>query len=287
MTATSAAAPTVPGFSGLPYAMWQGLWERVQRHAREYRHALPYPNVVLDDVFPAEVLDAVLEEWPDRGDPRWTVHDTPHEQKIVASRQEMLGPTTRALLNDLNGPRFLDCMMRLSGITGLIPDPYFASAGLSDVGAGGTLELHTDFTINSRTGLDRRINVLLYLNHGWGDENGGQLELWRRRPFRRERSVVPVFNRMVVFNTTPDAIHGHPAPVVPPPQDTRKCMSVYYYTRGRPLRESIRGIQGVLFEGVDRPSRHSRVAATARLLIPPVVGAARRELHEVLRPAGE
>ena len=52
------------------------------------------------------------------------------EQKIVASRQEMLGPTTRALLNDLNGPRFLDCMMRLSGITGLIPDPYFASAGL-------------------------------------------------------------------------------------------------------------------------------------------------------------
>jgi hypothetical protein len=267
-------------YRGLPDETWNRFWDDATHGADAYRHAQPVPHGVFDGVFPDAVLQAVLDEWPERDQPCWTVHETQYEQKLVASQARHLGPTTRALLAELNGPRFVDSVTRLTGITGLVSDAYFSSAGLSDVAAGGRLDIHTDFTIGQRTGLDRRVNVLVYLNHDWTEEQGGQLELWRSRPLRREVSVVPTFNRMVVFDTTPDAMHGHPRPVVAGPHGSRKCLSVYFYTRGRPLRESLRGIHGVLFTGSDRRSWRTSASAAARLLIPPIVGAARRELAE-------
>jgi hypothetical protein len=273
-------------YHGLPDDTWNRFWDRVQRDADAYRSATPVPHGVFDDVFPDDVLQAVLDEWPARDEPFWTTHETRHEQKLVASQVRHLGPTTRALLAELNCPRFVDSLIRLTGITGLVPDTYFSSAGLSDVAPGGRLDIHTDFTIGQRTGLDRRVNVLVYLNHDWTEEQGGQLELWQPRPLRREVSIVPVFNRMVVFDTTPDAMHGHPRPVASGSHGHRKCLSVYYYTRGRPLRETLRGIQGVVFTGSDRRSWRASASAAVRLLAPPIVGAARRELTEVRRPEG-
>jgi hypothetical protein len=283
MTAIREHEESSAEYHGLPEDTWNHFWDRAQRGADAYRSAAPFPHGVFDGVFPDAVLQSVLDEWPARDDPCWLAHDTHHEQKLVASRPYDWGPATRALLAEVNGPRFVDSVSRLTGITGLVPDTYFSSAGLSDVAPDGRLDVHTDFTIGQRTGLDRRVNVLVYLNHDWTEEHGGQLEFWRPRPLRREVSVVPAFNRMVVFDTTPDAMHGHPRPVASDAHASRKCLSVYYYTRGRPLSESVRGIHGVMFTGSDRRSWRAGASAVARLLTPPVVGAARRQLAETRR----
>ena len=45
--------------------------------------------------------------------------------------------------------------------------------------------------------------------------------------------VLPIFNRMVVFNTTETSFHGHPEPLNCPKDRSRKSLALYYYTIGQ------------------------------------------------------
>ena len=44
------------------------------------------------------------------------------------------------------------------------------------------------------------------------------------------KSIAPLFNRLVVFNTTKHSFHGHPKPLNTPPSVTRKSLALYYFT---------------------------------------------------------
>jgi hypothetical protein len=50
-------------------------------------------------------------------------------------------------------------------------------------------------------------------------------------------TIAPRFNRTVVFSTTDTSFHGHPHPLASPAGVTRKSVSLYYYTAGRPESE--------------------------------------------------
>jgi Rps23 Pro-64 3,4-dihydroxylase Tpa1-like proline 4-hydroxylase len=102
---------------------------------------------------------------------------------------------------------------------------------------GGFLKVHVDFNRHPLLNLDRRLNLLVYLNEDWRDEYGGHLELWPADMSRCERRILPVFNRTVVFSTTDASFHGHPAPLACPEGMSRKSVSFYYYTNGRPAHE--------------------------------------------------
>src|SRR6266436_1022806 len=65
-------------------------------------------------------------------------------------------------------------------LDGLIPDPYFGGGGLHQIEAGGFLKVHADFNVHPKLKLDRRLNMLVYLNKDWREEWGGHLELWSR-----------------------------------------------------------------------------------------------------------
>jgi len=255
--------------------------ERVQTESGQaYRSAAPYPNVVLDGLFRDDVLDAVLDEWPSPDEVAWRFYDDGEYErgKLTSSDVDRFGSNTRRVLSEISGPSFLDFLGALTGIEGLIPDPYFMSAGLFEVLDGGFLTVHADFNINQRTGLDRRLNVLIYLNHDWTEANGGQLELWCAHPLQRERSIVPTFNRMVIFDTRPNAYHGHPNPVVAPPGTNRKAISAYYFTRGRPLSELLHGVQNNRVAG-RKPSRRAQLRAAGKAITPPIVAETAKQLR--------
>lgn len=85
--------------------------------------------------------------------------------------------------------------------------------------------------------LDRRINMLVYMNEGWREEWGGHLELWNADMTACRQRILPTLNRTVIFSTTDTSFHGHPHPLTSPPGMTRKSISLYYYTAGRPDEE--------------------------------------------------
>ena len=268
-----------------PRAVAVRLDELAQELAPVYQSAQPFPHVVVDGVFDEAILDGVLAEWPTRDEVPWITHDDELERgKHTNGDIGRFGPDAQRVLTEISRPFFLEFLTQLTGIPALIPDPYFAAAGLFETTEHGYLDIHADFSINARTGLDRRCNVLIYLNHDWTEANGGQLEFWGKRPFRCERSIVPVFNRMVIFDTKPSAYHGHPNPVVAPPTGSRKTISAYYFTRGRPFREQFYGAQGVRVPGGAPVSRRAQMRAVGKAVTPPIVVAAAKHLAK--RAAG-
>ena len=85
--------------------------------------------------------------------------------------------------------------------------------------------------------MDRRINVLIYLNKNWNDNYGGHLELWNQNMSKCEKKISPSFNTMVIFSTTDFSNHGHPEHLNCPKEISRKSLALYYFSSGRPKSE--------------------------------------------------
>jgi hypothetical protein len=203
-----------------------------------YASARPFPHIVMDDFLPDEVLDGVLAEFPQPQQADWFAFDSPLERKLATKDDSAMGEATRHLLAELNSGVFIDFLERLTGIERLVPDPHLEGGGLHQIERGGHLKVHADFNRHPRTGLERRLNVLIYLNRDWKDEYGGAFELWSRDMKNCEAKVMPLFNRCVVFSTTSTSFHGHPDQLNCPEGTTRKSIALYYYSKDRPSEEA-------------------------------------------------
>ena len=241
------------------------------RHGPGYASADPYPHTVIDDFLSDGVVERILEEYPDTvADVAWTHYSAPTEQKkFAAADDEDFGPYLRHVMAQFNSAVFVKFLERLTGIRGLIVDPSFLGGGLHQIEKGGFLKVHTDFNRHTVLGLERRLNVLVYLNRDWKEEYGGHLELWNRDMTACVRRILPVASRCVVFNTTRFSYHGHPSPLTCPEGRTRKSLAFYYYTATRPADEDY-GAHGTLF--VKRPrERWSHAKSFLARCVPPIL----------------
>ena len=197
--------------------------------APAYQSASPFPHIVIDDFLDPDTLRAVLAEFPPSDGRRYFDRDQ-ERLKFQYAPQEIRSGLIRNLFAELNGPAFLGFLEELTGIKGLISDPYFDGGGLHETKRGGHLGVHADFNIHGRLKVERRINLLVYLNEDWGADYGGQLELWDRQMKECVVRVEPLFGRAVIFNTDLDSFHGHPDPLNCPPDRSRRSIATYYYS---------------------------------------------------------
>jgi 2OG-Fe(II) oxygenase superfamily len=209
-----------------------------ERRRREYAAADPYPHIVIDAFLPKMALERVLSEVPKPDEIGWIEFDDARGKKLASKVETQLGSATRALLYQLNSSVFIDFLETLTGIRGLVPDPHFWGGGIHQIVRGGFLKVHADFNRHPRLNLDRRLNLLLYLNPEWREEWGGCLELWDRDMTECRKKILPIFGRCVVFSTTDFSNHGHPEPLNCPEGTTRKSLALYYYSNGRPRGET-------------------------------------------------
>ena len=252
----------------------------------EYEAARPFPHVVIDDFLPSEHLDAILDEVSGVDEISHTQRfDNAEEKKLATDDDALLPPTLRHLLTQFNSAAFINFLESLTGITGLVGDPHFTGGGLHEITRGGFLKVHADFNHHRRLNLDRRINLLLYLNRDWQEEYGGHLELWTRDMKTCEQRILPVFNRCVIFNTTDFSYHGHPEPLTCPEGVSRKSLALYYYTNGRPADE-VSTAHGTLFRPRPGDSARAQIRMFLRRLVPPIVLDVARGAKEKLRARG-
>ncbi len=248
--------------------------ELARSGSQSYLEAKPFPHITIDNFFEPALLDRVLEEFPSPSQPGWHRFDNEHEVKLASVTEAQFGPLTRLLLYHLNSMTFLDFLSGLTGIGNLISDPSFEGGGLHQIVPGGKLDVHADFNKHGRFGLDRRLNLLLYLNKDWREEYGGHLELWNRDRTRCEVRVAPLFNRVMIFGTTDFTYHGHPHPLRCPPGTTRKSLALYYFSNGRPAEE-IGATHSTIFaagsQADARPRLLTRLRPIARDLLPPIL----------------
>lgn len=252
------------------------LKQLAQQEANRYQGAHPFPSIYLDDFLPTEAAEAVHAAFPQPKALPWTQFNDPNQKKLAFDAVERLPQPVRDLLYFLNSRPMLNFLEILTGIDSIISDPHFAGGGLHQIVPGGKLDVHADFNRHTKLKLDRRINVLIYMNKDWHEEYGGHFELWDREMKQAETKILPLFNRCAIFSTTSTSYHGHPTPLSCPPDRTRKSIATYYYTNGRP-EEEVRGEHSTLFK--NRPGektplsfRLSRGAKKfARAVTPPVL----------------
>lgn len=197
--------------------------------ADRYRTASPFPHIAVDDFIDRRLLADLLTDFP-RSDGKDYFDRDQERLKYQYHPQEVSSARVRNLLAELNSQAFLGFLEEMTGIEGLISDPYFAGGGLHETKRGGHLGIHADFNVHARMQVERRLNLLVYLNDDWSPEFGGNLELWDRSMQRCEVTVAPVMARAVVFSTDLDSYHGHPEPLACPPERSRRSIATYYYT---------------------------------------------------------
>ncbi len=226
---------------------YEKLQARAQAMADSFASAEPFPHIVIDDFLPAEFVSQLNAGFPDfsRKKKSGSVHipvileDGSEAQlgKEWLSREQLVPLMYRRLYWELNNNPFVALLERITGVSGLLADPHLAGGGVHRTNAGGYLKVHADFNKHPQYGLDRRLNLLIYLNEDWLPEYGGDLELWSADMQRCVRKIAPIAGRCVVFRTTTTSFHGHPHPLTCPPDRSRRSIALYYYSNGRPAGE--------------------------------------------------
>ncbi len=196
--------------------------------AAKYQSAEPFPHIIIDDFLDKDLLRKVIADFPSSDNKRYFDRDQ-ERLKFQFQPHEISSGLVRNIFAELNSQAFLGFLEELTGLQGLLPDPYFEGGGLHETKRGGHLGVHADFNGHDRLKLERKLNLLVYLNEDWEHSYGGQLELWDTGMKECAVRVEPVLGRAVIFTTSLDSFHGHPDPLNCPPERSRRSIATYYY----------------------------------------------------------
>ena len=83
----------------------------------------------------------------------------------------------------------------------MISDPYLSGGGYHEIKNSGFLKVHVDFTKHPYLNLDRRINLLLYLNTNWDNNWGGSLKLYDQNDLGKPRTCSAIYDRIRFVET--------------------------------------------------------------------------------------
>lgn len=176
-----------------------------------YINALPFPHCVVDGVFTDSELKFVLAGWPQK-------HEGYDEKskKAFTNTEYGMGNVATFIKDVFWSQQFITFLEELTGVNGLVMD-WRGGPGLHETYTGGSLQPHLDYLIHNVTGLQHRVNAILYLNE---IDGGGDLELFQEdkayggKLLHKVVSIPPKFNRLVIFNINKYSWHGHTQPVL-------------------------------------------------------------------------
>ncbi|WP_263367664.1 2OG-Fe(II) oxygenase [Edaphobacter bradus] len=195
----------------------------------------PFRHIVIDNFLREDVARAVAEEFPEFDGPAWSVYNNAIEVKKALNHWDRFPKNTYALFNFLNSDEFVAEMSKLAGVK-LWADPGLHGGGWHSHAAGGKLNTHLDYSIHPKLGLERILNLIVYVAPDWREEYGGALGLWADNngaPGELRKQISCMFNRAVIFDTSQRSWHGLPEPVTCPPGRARNSLAVYYLCEPR------------------------------------------------------
>jgi hypothetical protein len=209
-----------------------------RENASRFASNQPFPHVVIEDFLPAEIANAIAEEFPKPNDIPWrlvgpgdSAHtNDPDVEKLGASREDVFPPLIRHVMHEFNSQTFVGFLEILTQFKMLSPDPAFCGCGMHSTGRGGRLMIHADASRHQNPKFQQLLNMIYYVTPDWQEEWGGHLELWS--PDRSEcvRRITPKFNSVLVFFSGTKSYHGHPHPLTTPKGIRRNSLSAYFYT---------------------------------------------------------
>jgi len=206
--------------------------EEIKKRVEEFHSAAPFPHLVIDDFVDADFANSLAGEFPVIDDSSLFTYSNPLEKKSALNDWNRFPASTYKFFEYLCSETFVSTLGEILGIK-LYPDFGLHGGGWHMHPDGGKLNPHLDYNIHPKLGLQRRINLILYLSQDWQSEFGGHFGLWSNdpvssRPLRLEKEVEIKFNRAVIFDTTYQSWHGLSRQVSSGGTNVRKSLAIYY-----------------------------------------------------------
>jgi len=197
-----------------------------------FKNAVPFDHVVVDDFLAEECLEKIKDEFIGYDAPQWFSYKNQIEDKKALNDWNIFPKDTYQLFQHLNSERFVAALSRLTGVT-LHSDLGLHGGGWHIHGVGGNLNPHLDYSIHPKLGLQRKLNLIIYVSEQLEEKHGGHLGFWSndevaRQPDKLIKEIAPKFNRAVLFDTTQNSWHGMNRPLVQPEGIYRKSLAIYY-----------------------------------------------------------
>ncbi|MFL6602648.1 MAG: 2OG-Fe(II) oxygenase [Steroidobacteraceae bacterium] len=258
------------------------LPKRLEELRTAYSTALPFPHIVIDELFSPDILDPVLAEMAAMANKQWLLVDTASHERMRRMRSGVeLGPAGAQLVSVLHSASFLYLLSEITGVWQLLPDPYLQGAGYAQMQRGDFFNVHSDRNIAYETGLNRRLAMIVFLNKAWEPSYNGKLELWNHEATRCDVAIEPLYNRTVIFEVANPNYHGVPAPIACPAERSRQSFIVYYHTVGIDGKLAVTPHSSIFAPNFYRETR--TLKSFARELTPPVLLKAAKKLVTFLK----
>jgi len=203
------------------------------KSGNSYYSNKPFNHFIIDDFFNIRIAKKLEKQFPDYNSKIWQGYNNPIEVKKVCNNWNLFPAETYKAISYLNSKEFVGLIEKK-----LFKKNYlFTDVGLNGGGwhihkKGGKLNTHLDYSIHPKLGLQRKLNLIIYLNSNWKSTWGGFLGLWgnetSQKPGKLIKSIEPKFNRAIIFDTTQNSWHGLPEPITCPKNQFRKSIAIYY-----------------------------------------------------------
>jgi len=192
----------------------------------------PFPHLIIDDFIEANLARIISSEFPDINDQSLFKYDNPLEKKFALNDWNRFPKNTYDFLNYLCSDEVVNTFSSLVGLK-LYADPGLHGGGWHMHENGGKLNPHLDYNIHPKLGLQRKLNLIIYLPEDWDESWGGQFGLWSNDlntsgPKKLEKEINIQFNRAVLFDTTYQSWHGLSKIISTPNGEIRKSLAIYY-----------------------------------------------------------
>jgi hypothetical protein len=227
--------------------------------------SFPFNYCVIDNFLEEGLASALASEFPDYESNLWFNYDNPLENKRTCNHWEKFPPTTYSFFSEMLKQWPANALGNLVDAENLVGDVGLHGGGWHIHKRGGKLNIHQDYSIHPKLGLERKVNLILYLSKDWNDQWGGGLELWshdheNNKPRQCEQIIDCKFNRAVVFRTDQFSWHGLPQPISCPEGIFRKSLALYYLSHpGENANPRERALFAPSPEQQNDPSIHSLI----------------------------
>ena len=189
------------------YPVSSHVYSHVDQYVEEFANSIPVKHVVIDNFLDDSYAQSLYHDLPIMdGMPK--SRDYVFSNKRELSTLDTHSEISQKLHEVFMSQTFAKFVSQLVGHE-LFIDPEYVGGGFHAGGVGSFLDFHTDFNVHPKhENWLRALNVLLYLNPGWEQSWGGEL-LLTDSPSNPTTAVAPVFNRLVIMESTDQSFHGY------------------------------------------------------------------------------
>jgi len=214
----------------MPCAINTSIYNEVEKFARLFSTATPFPHVVIDNFLNESVANALINDCPETSSMQRCRHYL-FANKHEFSSWDGLSDSFSLLHQELLSEQFQLFVRSVSG-EDLFMESKF-SGDLHQGTDGGFLNMHTDFNLHPvQDTWVHRLNVMIYLNKNWQQQYGGYLQL-RKGLKGATKEISPAFNCCIIMLSDQTTYHGYNRLNLPEGL-TRKSLVVHFYKEESP-----------------------------------------------------